>query len=707
MWLPGMWFPAMRFPAHGRLLLLIVGLLLAPTVFALGIQGTESSDSTGTDGSAESVAEEGRISNPPVTLVALYTNGVGYFEHETFVDGDASIMLTVPTEQVSDMLKSLVVQDLGGGTVESVTYASREPLARALADLSVDLSRNTSWQDLMAQLRGAEVQVTADRRVDGRIVGVETKPGTQEVPQSAYLTLMTADGLTRVDLASVRTLSFRDPALESDVRQALSLLDSGRNQETTTVSVNLSGEARRRVRVGYTREAPIWKTSYRLVLQDGDRAVLQGWGIVENPSRQGWESAQVSLLSGSPVAFSMALSEPIYLRRPTVEVPRAVAAAPQEYEKSIAPAPSRSRPSAGRAAPAPEAAFELSAADEFMREEPRDFAGSVEAGATGGQVGALFRYDVAEPVTLAPQSAAMLPIVVADVPIREVTLYDASVNAVYPYRGVEMENTSAVHLSSGPVTVVQAGTFLGDALIPAIDPGSKQLLSYAVDLETEVSREMRRQPERITALKAVDGVLTIRRTLRRETHYRIAFRGSEDRTLLIEHPRSAEWRLLDPPSAVEETRSSYRIAHRLEAPEGEASQTQVVLAEERPLTESVHLLPASISTIGVYLEGATLSPALRRALTRLSELKRELESLESKRRQIDNEVDAIYRSQQRIRENMARLDRDSTLYRRYVDTMSEQEDRLETLSIQRQSVVAEIEAQRQRIADFVGELNIE
>ncbi len=698
----------MRVLSRGRLFLLVLGLLLAPAVFALGIQDTDSSDSSGGEGSADSSAQEaGRISDPPITLVALYTNGVGYFEHETFVDGDASILLTVPTEQVSDILKSLVVQDFGEGSVKAVTYPSREPLARALAELSVDLSRNASWRELMAQLRGAEVRITADRRVDGRIVGVETKPGTQDVPESAYLTLMTSEGLTRVDLAAVRALAFQDPVLEADVRRALRLLDGGRNQETSTVSVNLSGETRRRVRIGYTREAPIWKSSYRLVLRGAQTAVLQGWGIVENPSRQTWESAQVSLLSGSPVAFSMALSEPIYVPRPTVEVPRAVAAAPQEYDKAIAAAPSRSRRSTERAAPVPETAFELSAEDEFRDDEPRDFAGGVDAGATGSQVGALFRYDVAGPVTLGPQRAAMLPIVVAELPIRQVTVFDASVDAVHPYRGVEVENTAAVHLSSGPVTVVQGGTFLGDALIPAIDPGSKQLLSYAVDLETEVSREMRRKPEEITALKAVDGVLTIRRTLRRETRYRIAYRGEEDRSLLIEHPRSAEWELVDPPSSVEETRGSYRIAQRLEAPERELFQSRLTVTEERPITESVQLLPASITTIGAYLEGATLSPALHRALTRLSELKRELESLEARRREIEADVDDIYRDQQRIRENMERLDRDGTLYRRYVDTMSRQEDKLESLAGQRESIISDIEAQRRRIAEFLRDLEIE
>jgi len=669
---------------RSKLSSLMICLLLAPVAFAIGIQ------------------EEGpAIHNPPVTRVALYTSGIGYFEHSASVTGAATVTLTVPEDEVSDLLKSLVVQD-PTGTVEAVTYDSREPLPRALAHLSVDVSRNASWRELFAQLRGAAVTVRADREVSGRIAGVESKPGTGETSPSTYLSIMTDTGLTRIDTAAIRTVNFDDPALEADFRQGLALLDDGRNQETATVRIHLSGSGSRKVAIGYTREAPIWKTSYRLVLNGDDTATLLGWGIVENPSRQAWKEARVSLLSGSPIAFSMDLANPIYVRRPEIEVPRSLSVPPQSYQKSAEPP----RAARSRAAPAPEAAFEMMADQLESGAATPDFTSSLEAGATGSAVGALFRYEVSDPVTLPAQGAAMLPILVETLPVRDVAVFDPGVQSRHPLRGGELENTTTLHISSGPVTVLEAGSFVGDSLIPSVDPGSTQILTYAVDLETEVSRSSTELPARLTAVKATDGVLTIRRTLRRTTSYRITYRGDSPRNLIIEHPKRAEWLLLQPANGVTQTATTYRIERSLEAPDDESRVLELEVREERPVSESVQLLPAAVSSVAFYLEEASLSPELRAGLSELRDLKKRLQELETKLQQAESEVSEIYRSQERIRENMERLDRDSDLYRRYVDTLDQQEDRLEQLSSERERLEDQIQRQRARISDFVANLDV-
>src|SRR4051812_24611435 len=66
--------------------------------------------------------------NLPVTRVVLYKHGVGYFEREGSVDGDAVLALTFKQREVADVLKSLTVLDLHGGQVTSVSYDSTRPL---------------------------------------------------------------------------------------------------------------------------------------------------------------------------------------------------------------------------------------------------------------------------------------------------------------------------------------------------------------------------------------------------------------------------------------------------------------------------------------------------------------------------------------------------------------------------------------------------
>ena len=66
-------------------------------------------------------------------------------------------------------------------------------------------------------------------------------------------------------------------------------------------------------------ENPIWKTSYRLVLNKEGKPSLQGWAIVENPSDEDWSGVRMALISGRPISFQMDLYQPLYVPRPTVE----------------------------------------------------------------------------------------------------------------------------------------------------------------------------------------------------------------------------------------------------------------------------------------------------------------------------------------------------------------------------------------------------
>src|SRR6202035_639923 len=87
-----------------------------------------------------------------------------------------------------------------------------------------------------------------------------------------------------------------------------------------SVAVHFAGEGKRRVRVGYVIENPIWKTSYRLVLgtKAEEKPYLQGWAVVENPTDEDWKDVRMALVSGRPISFQMDLYQPLYVSRPVV-----------------------------------------------------------------------------------------------------------------------------------------------------------------------------------------------------------------------------------------------------------------------------------------------------------------------------------------------------------------------------------------------------
>src|SRR5580692_5503944 len=112
----------------------------------------------------------------PVKEVVLYTSGVGYFEHYGTVKGDGFTELHFKTAQINDILKSLLLEDLDGGKVSSVTYGSQEPLSHTLKSFQVDLSTAPPLSGLLSQLRGASVTATLPQgQVTGQILSIEKK----------------------------------------------------------------------------------------------------------------------------------------------------------------------------------------------------------------------------------------------------------------------------------------------------------------------------------------------------------------------------------------------------------------------------------------------------------------------------------------------------------------------------------------------------
>src|SRR5262245_6526473 len=281
----------------------------------------------------------------PVTQVVLFSSGVGYFEREGQVDGNARIDLQFQAANINDLLKSLVLQDQGGGQVSTINYDNRNPIDMTLKSFALDLTQNPSMAELLNQARGEKVEVvtTADNKnpvvgqsetLNGTIVGVEKQRqavGRDQVIEVAQVNLLTADALRGVPMAQVQKVRFLKPALEQEFKKALEVLAAGHDKQKKTVSLNFTGDGKRGVRVGYVTESPIWKTSYRLALKENDKLFLQGWAVVENTSDEDWNNVQLGLVSVRPISFEMDLYQPLFVRRPMVELDLFASLKPQTY----------------------------------------------------------------------------------------------------------------------------------------------------------------------------------------------------------------------------------------------------------------------------------------------------------------------------------------------------------------------------------------
>ncbi|HEY7329351.1 MAG TPA: DUF4139 domain-containing protein [Gemmataceae bacterium] len=322
---------------HHLFLVLIAAVMVSIGLVWRSLPGAPQAPDNG------AVAGENRSGqNLPISHIVLFNSGVGYFQREGVIDGDARVDLQFPTGDVNDLLKSLVLQDLGNGKVTSISYDGQEPIEHTLKTFAIDLTGNPTFGQLLNQARGEKIEVTlqndngvATSTLTGTIVGMETQtePGPREVHM---LNLLGPEGMRSIPLNAVQRVRFQNAVLESELQRALAVLANAHNSQKKNVTVQFHGEKKRPVKIGYAIEAPMWKSSYRLVLDKAGKTTLQGWAIIENTSDEDWKEVQLALVSSRPISFQMDLYAPLFVPRPIVEPERFASLRPPEYQGPLA-----------------------------------------------------------------------------------------------------------------------------------------------------------------------------------------------------------------------------------------------------------------------------------------------------------------------------------------------------------------------------------
>lgn len=669
----------------------------------------------------------------PLSRIVLYASGVGYFQRDGHVEGRQQVALRFKVEHINDLLKSLLVQDFDGGSISTVTYDSRDPITRTLKSFAIDLTDNAGLGHLLWQMRGERVEVATPSVVQGLILGVETKKEAvreTEVIEVEYLNLLTEHGLRSIPLPQIQHLQLLNEQLQAELRQALAVLAASHDMQKKTVALDFVGDGRRRVRVAYITETPVWKTSYRLALADPEPALLQGWALVENTTDEDWQNVRLSLISGRPISFIMDMYEPLYAQRPVVKPDIYATLRPQVYGQAMeaadqplkeakvaeegrnrlgkfAEAPRDSRAVGGlpqsreRQVPSPAAPAAAEPVPQASREAMSLDLGVVAA-AEGAALGELFEYAMHTPVSLTRQKSAMLPIVHAAVEGTKVSIYNQRVHAKHPLHGVRLRNATALHLLQGPVTVFDDGVYAGDARLDDLPSGQERLLSYAMDLKTEVEPVVEAEQRQLVSVSIRKGSMLVTQKASSEQTYNIRNRDQKPRLVLIEHPFRADWQLASPSAATERTREVYRFAVKM-AP-GEGSRLQV--REEKPLQQTVTLTDAGPDVLAYYLRSSQVSDKVKRALQQVSTLRDRLDQTVQQRRRLEQQMHDMTQEQARIRENMGKLAPNAELYNRYVRKLDQQETEMETMRKDTEKLKNTEEQQRKELTDYLMGLDI-
>ncbi|MFZ0020551.1 MAG: hypothetical protein WAL10_24800 [Acetobacteraceae bacterium] len=632
----------------------------------------------------------------------LSSAGVAYFEYETEVDGPATLGLDVPLDQVDDVLTSLVVFD-STGAVGTVELPGRDNTRANFGNVPFGPDALRSSVDYLNSLQGVEISVQGPRPMTGRIVHAdrvaETLPAPPGQPQATVqrtrVTILSPEGLRQFVLEEADSIQVSDPELRARIGQALESLRREANQSLRHLTLHSSGDGHRTVRVGYVTAAPLWKTSYRLVLpaKDGDPARIQGWAVLENQSGANWDGVALTLQYGNPVTFRQAIYQSYYVQRPEV---------PVEVLGRILPSvDTRARPAElamQKSAPAPAgAARTLAAPAEIM-------AGAADqVQAAEGAEETIFQLPT--PVMLAAGHTASVPIIDRSIPAERVDL--AAGNDPHPLSAIRITNDTGASMPAGVLTLYDASgaaTFAGNARLGGLPAGEHRLLSFAQDLRTTVERNTTGETT-LASLTAADGVLHI--TTRQREMLRVTLTGpaNEPRRVLVEIPKDGDRTLTlegGPIAGTEETATAWRVPVTLSP--GEVRKLTAYI--DRLESEQTALLADDAQVMMRLLNEQTLTPEARTALLRLAALRQEEASKRATLNQLKAQQALMLEDEDRIRRNLAVVAANDALHARLTRALDADETELDKLKQAIDQATVAADRAHQALADAAGSLKL-
>jgi len=652
---------------------------------------------------AQNVQNSVSPNNPiPLKKVVILTSGLSYFEHSDSVNGSVNFNLPFRLNAVNDALKTLVINDPLSAN-PSVTYQAENTLVQTLRSLRIDLSDNPDIAVILARLKGAEAGIVSSRTFIGRIAGVEYRNANVNfsVVSEPWILLNTDEGLISLNFKDVSSIKFIDKEIENDLNRALDLILSSRNSSSRLLNVNLpvsGANARRNVMLSYVIPSPVWKVSYRLDLGT-DKPLLQGWAIVDNDSDTDWRDVELSLVSGRPASFIQELYPPYYVSRPVQPLSIAGTASASVHDRGVelsspVPAASPATVNDGRMM-----RMSVMAESEEMSKSYDSAAvasGAVQT-AAGSAAGGQFEFTIKNPVTLDRRMSAMFPLVEIFIDAKKTLIYNGS--GRYPRLGAEITNTSGMKLPAGPITVYDK-VYSGDALIEFWNEGEKRLISFGEDLSVTASGSSA-NTRVVSSVKITGGVMSINRNLTYIRTYTFLNSSAAAKQLVVEHAKTSNTELISP-KVSEQTASAYRFNVSLNA----NKETVLEVSEQRPISETVALLPLRLDSLLSYSTNQEIPENVRRAFVRAAELRRALDTAETAARDIETQRTRVIADQDRIRKNLEAAGSQTQQGQEYLRRLSALDNEIDKLASDLDKANANTRAARSALDNYLNGLNI-
>lgn len=596
----------------------------------------------------------------PVKQVVLYKHGVGFFERSGRLGAGESARLDFNASEMNDVLKSLTIDQKGGGRISGLRYDSFDPLSHKLGEFPFQIGVAQPLSGMLDQLKGARLELKfGQETVTGAIVNGRLIAGSDKQPEREQLTLMLDSGEFRtVDLSAATGIHFNDPQLQQQFKDYLTALSASRSKEKRSVYIDSTDARERDVSASYMIPSPVWKSSYRLIFGASGQPVLEGWAIVDNTTGEDWTKVQLSLVSGRPISFVSKLYAPRFVTRPEAELADDNAARPVVHEggfREQAAAAGLAGAVNGRLDVNKKMEFARSPAPAVMADDEKAMSrnevapSSIVADATARELGDLFEYRIAQPVTIRKNESAMLPFLQEPIEARKLLIYSDHTSQ-HPTNAAELTNSTGKTLDGGPITVYDGGAYGGEALMETLKSKDKRLISYAVDLGTRITEAFGSKQAVVREIHSKRGVLTVKSAAEETRTYTTRNVDQKAKTLIIEHPLRQGYTLLSQKPA-EKTPDAYRFEISLAA----GATQEFPVAEERIYDQSYAVTSLTPDVLLSYISNRSLSDAGRRQLQRIADQKALIVTNDRALQDVDRQTRDLNTDEERIRRNIQSL----------------------------------------------------
>ncbi len=597
----------------------------------------------------------------PVQEVILYKHGVAYFQRGGAIKAGEAARLDFKASEMNDVLKSLTVTDRGGNKISGIRYDASEPLEKRLEDFPFAVDPGASVALLLDQMKGARVELkfgpetVVGTIVSGRLIKSEDKdkPGERET-----LVLLTDSGDIRtLDLGAATSVRLPDPKLQAQLKDYLTLVNGARSKDRRSVVIESAATGARELTASYMTPSSVWKSSYRLIFGAQAEPMLEGWAIVDNTSGDDWNNVRLSVVSGRPISFITELYDPRYINRPHAELAENNSVAPVVFQGAMggigasppAPPPAAAKAAAPRQFSAPIRANMDSLLGESTAINGRAVDSTIALTAEGQDLGDLFEYNFAGPVTVKKGESAMLPFLQQRINSRKLLIYQESFG-LHPMNAAELSNSTGKTLDGGPITVYDSNTYAGEALVETLKAGDKRLISYGVDLGTRVSTVWNSSRDLVREVHMSRGVVTAKTASEETKTYTLKNVDAREKTVIIEHTQRPGYTLLSQKPS-ETTSNAYRFEVKLAA----GGTASFPVREERVYDQSISASNITPDLLATWTQNKALSDAGRRQLDQIAQKKREVADNDSAIAQLHTDQQNLTQDQDRVRRNIESL----------------------------------------------------